>query len=132
MASEKDVAVSGFEPELGQALFGGPWETVEMEDHVRAGIDALSFLIAGDDFARLHITNSGAEEFDNGTFELRSYCWCDGGQHPDGCPPNFKYGDFEARWYKHSGRGSSQNRPVPLVEWREILACCVASLEGDL
>lgn len=126
--------MSGFEPELGQAVFSNsPWAEHDAEDHVIAGVDALCFIAAGEDREKLAIFNHGpAGNIDNGTFELRAYCWCDGEQegHEDGCPPNFRFPgrDFEVRWYKHSSRGASQNRPMPREEWRRILIACLGSL----
>lgn len=122
-----------FEPELGQALFSNtPWRPVEAERHVIAGIDLLDELIPADveNAGGGRTQNSGAREFDNGIFEMRSYCWCDGeGDHEAGCPPNFRYGDFEVCWYKHSHRGASQNRPMSLDEWHRVLTACLTSIQ---
>lgn len=48
--------------------------------------------------------NNGGK-YENDTFALRSYCWCDGNLHKDGCPPNFQYNDIRISWYKHHQRG---------------------------
>jgi hypothetical protein len=43
--------------------------------------------------------------------------------------PNFRYGDFEVRWYKYLGRGMSMNRPIQQPEMTAILRVCLASLK---
>jgi hypothetical protein len=126
--------VSDFEPELGQALFSNsPSGEIELEEHVEAGINLLAKLVAGGDWYSDSTVNVGPEaDFDNGTFQMRAYCWCDGERpgHEDGCPPNFRHGDFEARWYKHLHRGASQNRPMPAERWRRILIACLGSISS--
>lgn len=124
--------MSGFVPELGQAAFGGPWEEIRMQGFVKSGLSALGELCkGGTDTGEDPTSNTGAE-FVNDVFELRSYCWCDGeGEHAEeGCPPNFKHGDFEARWYKYLGRSGSQNRKLTAAEWDEMFEACVASVPG--
>jgi hypothetical protein len=125
--------VSAFEPELGQAIFSNsPWGEVETPSYVSGGIDYLGFCVSDGYHEKDPTANSGCEPFDNGTFQMRPYCWCDGeGEgHEDGCPPNFVCGDFEARWYKHARRGASQNKHVSMKEWRQIMVRCLTSLEG--
>ena len=60
---------------------------------------------------------------------MRSYCWCDGDieGHGDGCPPNFEHrpSGLVVSWYKHVGRGSSQNRVVSVREWVDALGGCI-------
>lgn len=83
-------------------------------------------------------SNSGAEEFVNDIFEMRSYCWCDSGwedyegPHPDGCPPNFIYKPtgMIVTWYKHAGRGATSNKKYPGARtWFEIVKHCIGSVE---
>lgn len=122
----------GFEPELGQAVFSNsPWGEVDTPDYVTEGIGLLTSITAEGDWERDVTGNHGpAGNLDNGTFALRAYCWCDGDEkgHENGCPPNFQCGDFEARWYKHAGRGASQNREVTAREWGSIIVRCLRSL----
>lgn len=121
-----------YEPELGQlAWSNSEWYEHEMESHVEAGIALLGLLIADGDWERDCTGNHGpAGNIESGAFEIRGYCWCDGeaAGHENGCPPNFKFGDFECRWYKHLGRGSTQSRIMPFSEWRKIMSECLASL----
>lgn len=71
--------------------------------------------------------NSGAQ-YETPVFKVRAYCWCDGELHKDGCPPNFEWRDFRACWYKHAGRGNSQNRKMKPREAAEMLRECLDSL----
>ena len=130
-----------YEPELGQALFSnGQIEYHDSPDFVEAGLEVIAQGVAvyrADDIKQtgLLISNSGAQEFINDVFEMRSYCWCDGGlpDHEDGgCPPNFVFTptDLQINWYKHCGRGRSQNRKITLAEWLGVVGACMRSLHG--
>lgn len=128
--------MTSFEPELGQAAFSNTqWQSFDLAPMIRAGIEALDLIIADDDYDRLHIDNRGTEPFENDVFVIRSYCWCDGGKpgHEEGCPPNFEHKKtgFQACWYKHIGRGASQNQRLNRSgpAWRYILMDCLRSLE---
>lgn len=75
---------------------------------------------------------AGGSPFENEVFIMRAYCWCDGDEdgHEDGCPPNFvhKRTGFECAWYKHCGRGNTQNAELGGMAWRAILIDCLVSL----
>lgn len=118
-----------YEPELGQAIFGGPWEEQNTPGYVTAGLDVLAERIAEYRGKEAFLTsNDGEPEFATPVFIMRTYCWCDGRDHPDGCPPNFESGDISARWYKHAQRGASINRDVSAEEWAQVLSECLASV----
>lgn len=94
-----------------------------------------------------------AAAFENETFALRDYCWCDGRVHPEtvseddeeaweaamersggtstGCPPNFIHhaSGITATWYKHLGRDLRASREISVDELGHILRDCAASLE---
>ena len=84
-------------------------------------------------------SNSGAEDYVNDVFEMRSYCWCDATweENPDhphahGCPPNFVYKPtgLVITWYKHANRGITSNKKYPGARtWFEIIKHCVESVE---
>lgn len=119
-----------YEPELGQMGFSNsPWEEVEMQDFVENGLRYLADVISQGEWQANPAANV-ATEFSNDVFEMRSYCWCGGDlkDHEVGCPPNFKCGEFEARYYKYLGRGGSQNEQLSLTEWNEIMMKCLKSL----
>ena len=72
-------------------------------------------------------TSNEGSEIVTDTFEMRSFCWCDGSRH-ETCPPNFKWKDFEVEWYKYLGRGMEQNRDITPQEIAEMLDSCIDSL----
>jgi hypothetical protein len=84
-------------------------------------------------------SNSGAEDYINDVFEMRSYCWCDATweedpEHPHahGCPPNFLYKPtgMVITWYKHANRGATSNKQYPGARtWFEIIKHCIGSIE---
>ena len=84
-------------------------------------------------------SNSGAEDYINDVFEMRSYCWCDATweedpEHPHahGCPPNFLYKPtgMIITWYKHANRGATSNKQYPGARtWFEIIKHCIGSVE---
>jgi hypothetical protein len=119
-------------PELGQAVFSNsPWGEHETPGYVTEGILLLASFVACGDHAKDPTANMGPQaDFDNGTFAMRAYCWCDGEAtgHENGCPPNFKYRAFEARWYKHASRGESCNFVPSYGAWRKAMIACLESL----
>jgi len=131
-----------FEPELGMMAFSGsPWEEHKMQSFVERGLRDISEEIGERRLCNdpndnveygYEPADNCAAEYENDVFQMRSYCWCDNTRegHENGCPPNFKYGDFEARWYKYLGRGSSQNKTLTRDEWRSIYYRCIASLSS--
>lgn len=121
-----------FEPELGQMLFGNTeYFEHEVPPFIESCLDALGDLVSNGVYADNPTSNTGAA-FSNDTFQMRSYCWCDGelDGHQDGCPPNFVFGDLAITWYKHSHRGASMSREVTFQEWLPIFMKCVNSLEA--
>jgi hypothetical protein len=120
-----------FQPELGQFLKQNDCHYYEltMEQHVQGAICAIGEAIQAKGLCDGNnpAGNSGAE-FVNEVFALRSYCWCDGDRHMDGCPPNFECGDFAASWYKHLLRGASQSREISFDEMEAIRRKCIDSL----
>ena len=84
-------------------------------------------------------SNSGAEDYVNDVFEMRSYCWCDATweedpdhPHAHGCPPNFVYKPTRLviTWYKHANRGATSNKKYPGARtWFEVIKHCIGSVE---
>lgn len=74
--------------------------------------------------------------FENDTFRIMDFCWCDGRIHPEGedgiptCPPNFEYFKTGAacEWYKHMGRSQYWNRELSDEECTQMLVDCLKSL----
>jgi hypothetical protein len=129
--------------ELGQLLTNNKqWEEFDA-DWATDGLHLISQVIVesrGQDPIggwTTHTSNSGAEEFVNDVFEMRSYCWCDSnwddyeGPHPDGCPPNFLYkkNGLTIAWYKHAGRGITANMEYPGAKnWAKAIIKCIESI----
>ena len=67
----------------------------------------------------------------NDTFEVRSYYWGDDENLMR--LPNFKYKDFEVRWYKHSNRctTASKDSELTLDFLAEMVEDCISSLRRD-
>jgi len=121
-------------PELGQLGFSNtPWQKRECSELAVAALRAI-----GDEIARVvgNITqeptypltdNYGGEPFVTDVFTMRPYCWCDGDTHPDGCPPNFEWGEVRICWYKHARRGPSCNVDLTPDMIAEMLIQCLAA-----
>lgn len=121
-----------YEPELGQAIFSNSgWEEYEAYDLA----EGLYFIgrsiqaVRGD--AGSLAANYGETPWLSSTFNMRTYCWCDGeGEHEDGCPPNFEHHGtgLKVYWYKHAARGTSANHKIDPVLWGRIVADCLTSV----
>lgn len=125
-----DEKAEAFQPAFTQAfLSNGQIHEYAMTELVQKGLIWLGETVAKNFEMNDPTHNSGAR-FENETFSMVAYCWCDGerAEHVNGCPPNFKCGDFEASWYKYLGRGSSMNKPITKDEFEVILRRCFESL----
>jgi hypothetical protein len=128
MVDREARKMSGYEPELGQACFSNTlWERYEMQDEVEAAISFIADYASKGRTEDDPTSNNGAE-FSNDTFSMRAYCWCDGEEHGDGCPPNFEYKKFKASWYKYLGRGGSQSHLLSREKIWEMTKDCIESL----
>ena len=140
--TERPTNMSNNNVELGMVLFSNGAICEHDADWATSGVNLLAEVIAeirnnGKKPPKygwpLLTSNSGEESFENDTFSMRSYCWCyGGGDHENGCPPNFKYkpDGLEISWYKHAGRGITCNQQEPsMLYWFDVLAACVASIE---
>lgn len=76
--------------------------------------------------------NTGAEEYANDVFALRSYCWCEGTLegHNEDCLPNFEHfaSGLKIRWYKHAHRGVTANGELMRSVWRQVIEECLDSI----
>jgi len=121
-----------YEPELGQALFGQPWQPYPAPDWLIAflkTIDEELDLRLGnpdDDWGTSPFSNTG-QKFKNGVFEVEAYQWDD---ERDPQPYNFKWQEIEVSWYKYLGRGTTVNIRVTPQRGAEMLEACLASLKG--
>lgn len=122
-----------YEPDLGQAFGGNPWEKHVMPEYAEALFEAI-----WKEIARV-FWNMNQREFDPyGTddpkipgFEVRSYWWGDENAS-EADLPNFVFGDVRIRWYKYPGRGMSANvswDPVRWVEWFDSALAAIRAHE---
>jgi hypothetical protein len=133
MTHSQEKATATEHLELGQILFASNTQEIERPHFMAAKLSELGDHIArhrGDRMSLLD--NSGEEEFKNGVFAMRCYCWCDGARegHEGGCPPNFEHfqSGLSMSWYKHAGRGATVNRIPSATEWNAIVAECRGSI----
>jgi hypothetical protein len=127
--------------ELGQMLFASNTQTRTAPDFIGDGLRLIAEAVkdkAGrkdSGFGELLTDNSGEPDFENNIFAMRSYCWCDGGLHPKGCPPNFEHypSGLAVSWYKHAHRGVTINRHITSPQWLNVVQECLKSLNptGD-
>lgn len=126
-----------FEPELGQAIFGGPTEEYPCPEYLVGLLGALAQEIERVEWNRTQkpydapIHNVG-EVYDTDKFHMESYCWCDGEKHSDGCPPNFVYHPtgLRVRWYKYLGRGGSMDRIISTDHAVAMFDDCMTSVRA--
>ena len=114
-------------------MFGRPWAAIECPEYIMAGLRWL-----GEEIKRVEgnrtqkpydsPTGNVAGEYKTDVFEMRSYCWNE--DSPEAELPNFKCGDFEARWYKYLGRGTSMNREIDANDFATMLDRCLASVRS--
>lgn len=127
--------------EIGQILLTNGITHSHEADWATNGLDAIAEVIAEKrghkqdkfGYGPLLTANEGDEEFENDTFAMSTYCWCDGAKigHEESCPPNFfhKRTGIEISWYKHSGRGITANVDwLPALAWHRIVNECIESV----
>jgi hypothetical protein len=127
--------------ELGQMLFASNTQTRTAPDFIEDGLRLIAKAVKdktgrkGSGSGGLLTDNYGEPEFENSIFAMRSYCWCDGDLHTDGCPPNFEHypSGLAVSWYKHARRGVTINRHITSPQWLDVVQECLKSLNptGD-
>lgn len=122
--------MSGFQPELGQAVFGQPYKQCGVPDIMYAALEAIR-----NDVSRVlwnlrqeeidPFGNSGAS-FRCDTFCVCAYSWDDEIEQPW----NFKHlpSGVEISWYKYCGRGMSANQAISADMAAEILRSCLEAM----
>ena len=69
-------------------------------------------------------SNSG-NKYKNSVFEVEAYDWNEDSDQQY----NFKWNDYEVRWYKYCGRGMESNREISPQECAQLLDECLKSLK---
>lgn len=88
-------------PELGQAAYGNPYDSIELPEYAEAMLQAIRAEI---ERVYWNINQKEWSEYDGSptpVFEWRPYYW--GEDDVEAAKPNFKFQDVEVRWYKHLG-----------------------------
>lgn len=125
--------MADFEPELGQAVFGAPWQAVAMPEYIEAMLNMISAEMERVEWNRTQQTfdspmsNSGSQ-YETAVFKARAYYW--GEDESLAALPNFEWRDVKISWYKYCGRGSSMSREVPPAEAAQMLDECLASIRA--
>ncbi len=119
--------------ELGQMLWSG--QDIQKYEAYWAseGLAVISQALASIDEEYDGIGGNAACKFENDTFLMQDYCWCDGENkgHENGCPPNFvhKPSGLIFTWYKHFGRGITSNKKLNGIDWASVIVDCINSLK---
>ncbi len=117
------------EPELGQLIWSNsPTQEFEAEAKVQLFIEVLGCLIEEGGLSDSYVPGNSGDSYENDVFQMRSYCWCDGDRHPQGCPPNFVWRGFQVSWYKYVGRSITQNRGLTSEEYLTMTYECFRSV----
>lgn len=122
--------MSGYEPELGQMVYGQPWQRYQCPEWMLAFLnyiaDELSRVmenIAQESMYETPFDNYGSR-FECDTFAVEAYSWDEDTEQPW----NFKWGDVEVSWYKYLGRGTSINQELTPERGIEMLDDCLAAI----
>lgn len=118
--------VKEFEPELGQALFGQPWQEYEAPGWLQRIVLGIGGVLEGLGICDYNPTGNYGEQYDNDVFYIESYSWDD---DPQAC--NFAWRDFKMSWYKWIGRGTTVNRVMEKDEARTMMLECLESIIQD-
>lgn len=111
-----------FNPELGQALFGQPTQSLECPADLEEVIQSIGIML--DVVADLRPCSNNGDRYDGTTFSMHAYSWDDEEEQEF----NFKWRDFKASWYKYIGRSMTVNRLLKREEVVEMLKECTAEI----
>jgi len=111
------------EPELGQALFGQPYQFLECPGKVEDALIALQYIW---DITRKEpnpFSNTG-ERFNGNLFQAHAYSWDEEEEQEF----NFKWHDVRISWYKYLGRSTTISRSMHDSEITEMLKDCIKEI----
>lgn len=113
--------MSDYQPEIGQAVFGQPWQRERPDTTTKGALEALRSIYdatyTSEDGFDGPFSNSGAR-VKSSRMEIHAYSWNDEEDHKW----NLKWRDFECSWYKHFGLGLSVNRQLSPEEVPQIIS----------
>ena len=117
--------------ELGNICFGhsrGEFPIPRQEGWEEPFFELLDKMSGDDDGYAVH--------FDNATFYMHPYCWCDKEDCPQ-CGTGEQYNfymkgpDVGVRWYKYPLRDSYCNKDISLSDWERLITFAKQSLDAD-
>lgn len=105
--------------------------TVDTEDYVVSVVSLIGQYLEEKGITRGNPADNTGAEYENDVFLISAYDWRDNIPE-DEYIPNFWYKplNYQVEWYKHLGRGTFSNRPIPIDDAIEIFERCIASLQG--
>lgn len=112
-----------YEPEIGQACFGQPWQSFEPNSDVMCALECLAnawYVYKDTDNP---FSNTGYY-YDGNIFCVHAYSW-NGDEEQKW---NFKWKDIRISWYKHMRRGTTINRDMDKKEIKEMLTECLREM----
>lgn len=119
-----------YDPELGQMIFGQPWQEFEASSLMIAALraiggelDRIMWNIHQERYAS-PFGNTGNSFKEIEEFQVEAYSWNESYEQPW----NFKWKDVEISWYKYCGRGTTVNREVSPLEIAQMLDACLSAL----
>lgn len=121
--------MSEYEPELGQACFGQPWQPMECPNEVKYALESmkLAWYAIRQEEKTNPFSNTGYR-YDGKAFKAHAYSW----NEDEDQEWNFAWRDVRVSWYryKYLGRGTTINREMKDEEIAEMLRECMSEILG--
>ena len=118
-----------YTPEIGQVLFGQPYQRFACPEWLEAflwHIDRELKRVMQNLEQREWLSpfsNTGTR-YQNDTFEVQAYSWGE----EEAQEYNFRWEDVRISWYKYLGRGTTVNQSLPAERAIRMLRDCLSSL----
>lgn len=105
--------------------------TVDTESYVVDIVGVIGTYLAEKGITRGNPADNSGAEYENDVFLISAYDWRDDLPEEDQVP-NFWYKplNYQIEWYKHIGRGTFSNRPLPIDEALNIFEQCINSVQN--
>lgn len=105
--------------------------TLDVESYVVDIIGVIGTYLEEKGITRGNPADNTGAEYENDVFLISAYDWRDDIPE-DECVPNFWYKplNYQVEWYKHIGRGTYSNRPMPIDDAIVMFENCIASLQN--
>lgn len=104
---------------------------VDVEDYTSQVVALIGAYLAEKGVTRDNPCDNTGAEYENDVFLISAYNWNE--DIPDDEQvPNFWFKplNYQVEWYKHIGRGTFSNRPMPIDDAIVMLEKCIASLQN--